>query len=65
MHQQAHLFLLQLQAPLQALLLKVESQRLGEAERHRLQALAQRIGPDAAVGLHLESPQQQLLVPQR
>ena len=65
MHQQAQLFILAVQAPLQPPLLQVEAERFGEAERHRLEALPQRLGPVAMAGFHLQGSEQQLLVAQR
>ncbi len=43
----------------------IEQQRLGEAERHGLQALPQRFGPVAAKTFHLHGAQQTLAMAQR
>ena len=64
-HQHIQLFTLALQLLAQALLFEIEAERLGEAARHRLQPLAERVRPGHHLGFHLDGPQQHLLVAQR
>ena len=57
MDQNIELFVLEAQVLGEALLLQVEAERLGEAEGHGLQSLAEGLWPGHGVTLHLDGSQ--------